>query len=325
MSWTDVVVQDAAIVGTLILLEAVLSFDNAAVLAAMVRRLPPAERRKALLYGLVGAYVLRIAAILLASFLIETPILKVIGGGYLVFIAVKHFVTLRRHQAEAHDAIKAPKLSWLERLGVPALVAVIIQVELVDIAFAIDQVVAAVAFTDKISLIIIASMLGILFLRLAASLMARIMDWLPILEHMAYIAVAIVGLKLVLTYPAFSPGGECFIPFLDAPAGHVVGDGDHPVPEGFGADVGGTVADLAGGSGQEVQREAGTVQPPPPEDPDGEAPPDNGTNPVEEILHTKEGHCEIPTPIAISITLGLFGVPVLLKVLLGIPKPRQQP
>ncbi|HET6399406.1 MAG TPA: DUF475 domain-containing protein [Candidatus Thermoplasmatota archaeon] len=251
--------QDLAIIGTLIVLEAVLSFDNAAVLAAMVRRLPPKDRRKALLYGLVGAYTLRIAAIFLASFLIRTPILKVLGGGYLIFIAAKHFISLRRHQKQegTEEHVPGPG-GWLERLGVPALVAVIIQVELVDLAFAIDQVVAAVAFTDKISLVIAASVLGILFLRLAAGVMARVMDWLPILEHMAYIAVTVVGFKLMLEYPPiFAPNGHCIIPGLAGDASHGAGD-----------------------------------------------------------------HCEVPVPIAISITLGLFGVPVLLKLLFGIPKPR---
>src|SRR5688572_32896242 len=91
---TALLIDDAKIVFTLLLLEAVLSFDNAAVLAAMVRKLPVRDRRKALLYGLVGAYGLRIAAILLASFLIANPVLKVIGGGYLIVIGVKHFVAL---------------------------------------------------------------------------------------------------------------------------------------------------------------------------------------------------------------------------------------
>ena len=92
-------------------------------------------------------------------------------------------------------------VDWLTKLGVPALVAIIIQIELIDLAFAIDQVIVAVAFTPKIWLIVIASFVGILFLRLAAAMIARIMDWLPLLEHMAYVAVTYVGIKLVLLYP----------------------------------------------------------------------------------------------------------------------------
>jgi YkoY family integral membrane protein len=192
--------EDASIVVALLLLEAVLSFDNAAILAAMVRKLPMKDRKKALLYGLVGAYALRFAAILLASFLIANPILKVLGGGYLLFIGLKHFYGMVRHKPHDHKEHDL-KTGFLTRLGIPALVAVIIQIELVDLAFAIDQVIVAVAFTPKIWLIVTASFIGILFLRLAAALIARVMDWLPLLEHMAYVAVTYVGVKLILLYP----------------------------------------------------------------------------------------------------------------------------
>lgn len=238
VSW-EAVGQDASVVLTLLLLEAVLSFDNAAILAAMVRKLPVKDRKKALLYGLVGAYALRTGAILLASFLIETPELKVVGGLYLVFLGVKHFYGLARHKPHEHKEHDL-RTGWFTRIGIPPLVAVIIQIELIDLAFAIDQVVVAVAFTDKVQLIIIASVIGILFLRLAAAVIARVMDWLPILEHMAYVAVTYVGVKLILLYP---------MPFLNH------GHGVH-----------------------------------------------------------------IPTAISIAITLTLFVVPVLVKLVFGLPK-----
>lgn len=205
--------HDATIVLTLLLLEAVLSFDNAAILAAMVRKLPLADRRKALLYGLGGAYVLRFSAIALASFLIDNPILKILGGAYLVFISVKHFVRMAQHRGDGHRMVDV-KPGLLARWGVPALVAVIVQIELVDLAFAIDQVIVAVAFTPKVYLIVVASFVGILFLRLAAAMIARVMDWLPLLEHMAYVAVTYVGVKLVLLYPvdAINHGHGVHIP-----------------------------------------------------------------------------------------------------------------
>jgi YkoY family integral membrane protein len=267
----DPFLHDLGIVLTLLVLEAVLSFDNAAVLAAIVRKLPLGDRRKALLYGLVGAYALRITAILLASFLIRTPALKVVGGLYLLFLGVRHFYQLARHRAAGHKEHKVSP-GWLVRLGVPALVAVIIQIEVIDLAFAVDQVVVAVAFTDEILLIVIASMLGILFLRLAAAVVARVMDWLPLLEHMAYVAVTYVGVKLILLHPWFVTnaqvvgrdvvGGACRVPFI--PVQHQVAPGGLP-------------------------------------------------------------GCEIPTPLSVTVTLALFGVPILLKLLFGIPRSTQTP
>ncbi len=217
----DMAVGEAiGIVTALLLLEAVLSFDNAAILAAMVRRLPMRDRRKALLYGLVGAYVLRVAAIVLAAFLIKNQVLKLLGGAYLLFLFIKHFAELIRHHAsEGEREMGEP---FLVRLGVPMLVATIIQIELIDLAFAIDQVIVAVGFTDVVGLIIIAACLGILFLRLAAAILARVMDWLPVLEHMAYVAVGFVGVKLMLLFegqrvagidiPGFNHGHGYHIP-----------------------------------------------------------------------------------------------------------------
>ncbi len=197
--------EAGSIIVALLLLEAVLSFDNAAILAAMVRKLPVQDRKKALMYGLVGAYTLRIAAILLVAFLVSNPVLKVIGGAYLVFLFAKHFIQLARHKEDHGHHEMNP--GWLVRLGVPMLVATIIQIELIDLAFALDQVIVAVGFTDVLGLIIMASMIGILFLRIAATYMARVMDWLPTLEHMAYLAVGYVGVKLILLFEGQTIGG----------------------------------------------------------------------------------------------------------------------
>lgn len=216
MGWRDVLLGEhtlseaAGIIAALLLLEAVLSFDNAAILAAMVRKLPYADRRKALMYGLVGAYALRISAIAVAAWLIKNPWLKLLGGGYLLFLFVRHFVDLVRNRGtDQHHAVNP---GWLVRMGVPALVATIIQIELIDLAFALDQVIVAVAFTDVIALIIIASCVGILFLRIAAGFVARVMDWLPILEHMAYVAVGFVGAKLILLWDGFNDGHGYHVP-----------------------------------------------------------------------------------------------------------------
>ncbi|MGB1697700.1 MAG: DUF475 domain-containing protein [Thermoplasmatota archaeon] len=186
------------IIFALLLLEAVLSFDNAAVLAAMVRKLPEKDRKKALTYGLVGAYALRFTAVFFAAVLIAHDWIRVAGGAYLILISVKHFYNVWK--AQGHEEQDEEKFhgQFLVRLGVPLLWAVIIQVELMDLAFAVDQVVVAVGFTENIYLIFISSGIGILFLRIAAVYMARVMNWLPILEHMAFLAITYVGAKLII-------------------------------------------------------------------------------------------------------------------------------
>lgn len=180
------------IFATLILLEGVLSFDNAAVLAAMVRKLPPPQRKRALLYGLAGAYVFRIAAIFAVSLIIRNKVLLVLGGSYLVYLAVKHLFLAKPHAEHGEQAL-------LARFGISGFWGTVVAVELADIAFALDQVLAAVAMVeeDEVLIIVAASIVAILFLRISASYMVRLMDWFPALEKLAYVAVGFVGLKLL--------------------------------------------------------------------------------------------------------------------------------
>lgn len=182
---------DLVILATLLLLEGVLSFDNAAVLAAMVRKLPLEQRKKALLYGLAGAYAFRIIAILGVAWIIRFPVLKAIGGAYLVYLAIHHLFFTTAHSEHAEEGL-------LKRFGISGFWGIVIAVELADIAFALDQVLVAVALTPKLFLIIVASLVAILILRVSAAYMSRIMDWFPALEKLAYVAVGIVGLKLVV-------------------------------------------------------------------------------------------------------------------------------
>ncbi|HVM44834.1 MAG TPA: hypothetical protein VM582_02770 [Candidatus Thermoplasmatota archaeon] len=200
--------SDILVFLTLLLLEGVLSFDNAAILAAMVRKLPPHQRRKALLYGLGGAYVFRFAAILFVAYIIEYQWLKIVGGLYLVYLMAKHVF-----DRTPHDLGEVPGVAKKNFLGLTPFWSVVVAVELADIAFALDQVLVAVGlFADrssegsKVLLIVLASFIAILFLRISAYYVGRLMDWFPRLETLAYIAVGWVGFKLITTTAAIYLG-----------------------------------------------------------------------------------------------------------------------
>ncbi|MEA3137170.1 MAG: hypothetical protein QOJ26_917 [Thermoplasmata archaeon] len=208
MALLDVPLGDAAlIVLALVMLESVLSFDNAAILAALSRRLPLGEgRRRALNYGLAIAYVLRVAAILSAVWLIKYPAFLAIGGAYLIFLLIKHFSAFLG-KGSAHEEHKVPKgRSVFMRMGLTAFGATILQIGVVDLAFALDQVVTAVGITREYILIIIASTIGLIALRVLAPYISRLMDWLPSLEHIAYVAVGFVGIILLLESVSFVGG-----------------------------------------------------------------------------------------------------------------------
>lgn len=163
---------DLAIVGLLVLLEGALSIDNALVLGLLAKRLPKEQQKKALTYGLVGAFVFRFIAVFTASWLIEWRIVKLIGGGYLAYIAIKHmFFEAGEGDGEVHvsgsgaptlvhevtgqpltEAEEVQEIEQRAPLPVPDAAKsprtakfwpTVMVIELTDIAFAVDSILAA--------------------------------------------------------------------------------------------------------------------------------------------------------------------------------------
>jgi YkoY family integral membrane protein len=195
-----------AIVGNLVIIESLLSVDNAAVLATMVSDLPRDERKKALRYGIFGAYIFRGLCILFASFLIQFWFLKPLGGLYLLYLVYDHFKADPAHDEEKIEKEK----SWFYRntLGLfGKFWATVALIELMDLAFSIDNVFAVVAFTDNLLLICVGVFIGILAMRLVAQGFVLLMGKYPFLETAAFVVIAILGLKLVLSLLShFLPG-----------------------------------------------------------------------------------------------------------------------
>ncbi|RZK12322.1 MAG: DUF475 domain-containing protein, partial [Hymenobacter sp.] len=186
------------IVGNLVIIESLLSVDNAAVLATMVGDLPPAERKKALRYGIFGAYIFRGLCLLFASYLINFWFLKPLGGLYLLYLVWGHF---RSHAAAGDEHIEKEK-SWLYKrtLGIfGKFWATVALIELMDLAFSIDNVFAVVAFTDNLILIVVGVFIGILAMRLVAQAFVLLMGKYPFLETAAFVVIGVLGLKLVLS------------------------------------------------------------------------------------------------------------------------------
>lgn len=237
----DIVPSDLAIVGLLVILEGLLSIDNALVLGMLTKRLPKHLRSKALCFGLVGALVFRILAILLAGFLLKYTFVKFLGGAYLVFIAAKHLVIEQFETGEQKivlddagepmmvDAITSESLGIAEEnieieervpLGTNLIQAnltnesghlhsqsmtlfwkTVVVIELTDIAFAIDSILAALALagseSNKLWIVITGGILGLIMMRCAAVYFICLIDKYPRFEVSAYLLVAVIGLKLL--------------------------------------------------------------------------------------------------------------------------------
>lgn len=206
MDWSFI-----AIVIQLIFLEGILSIDNAAILGAMVSVLPEHEpipwpqrlaklghildkplgfqRTAALRVGLLGAYVGRGLMLLAASYIIQNPWLRLIGAAYLIRLALDDLAA-PGHGGEEGDSDRKLKQGgfWL----------VVLNVELMDLAFSLDNVVAAVSLSDHILVVMLGVAIGILVMRFAAGIFSVVVQRAPILKTAAYILVFNIGVELLL-------------------------------------------------------------------------------------------------------------------------------
>ncbi len=241
--------SDLLVVGLLVILEGLLSIDNALVLGLLAKRLPKHMRARALSYGLIGAFVFRVVAIATASFLLQWTFVKLLGGGYLMYIAIKHLMFESGEDEEKYvlDEEGAPHLvdsktgqdldlereniELEQRMPIGASLVrdgnvaetqeptaegqycsttqfsmlsfwkTVAIIELTDIAFAVDSILAAMALAgsrqNKLWVVVAGGILGVVLMRFAAALFIRLLDRFPRFEISAYLLVAVIGFKLV--------------------------------------------------------------------------------------------------------------------------------
>src|SRR3954466_8144165 len=165
------------------------------VLAVLVLGLPKPEQKKALRYGILGAFAFRTLATLAAVYLIKLGWVKLAGASYLIYLAVHHFF-----MTSAEDRGKAPAAKpWL---GLSAFWATVLKVELTDIVFAIDSILVAVAMSQKIWVVLAGGILGIVMMRMVIGRLLAIVERYPPLVDGAFIIIAWVGAKLLLEFLA---------------------------------------------------------------------------------------------------------------------------
>jgi YkoY family integral membrane protein len=227
---------DLAVVALLTVLEGLLSIDNALVLGLLAKRLPKHQQGWALNFGLILAVVFRFIAIFMASFLLRWTWVKLFGGGYLAYIAVRHLL-FEAHKEEPEQIVLDehghPQI--LESTGgeltpdeqendirerVPVYIKsegktsgnyarfwpTVISISFTDIAFAVDSVLAAIAlvgpapamdFHPKLWVVLTGGLLGICLLRIAAGAFIWLLGKFPSFEIAAYLLVLVIGLKLL--------------------------------------------------------------------------------------------------------------------------------
>ena len=181
-----------ALLPVLVLLELILSADNAVALAAIARSSRQPEReRLALNLGIGIALVLRIALIVVAQWVLQNVWVQLLAAAYLVWLVVDHFNKRSRDDDQALEANESRGMSR------PFLNTVLL-LAFTDLAFSIDSVAAAVAISDQILLISTGAFIGIVALRFTAALFIRWLDLYPRLETAGFLAVAFVAMRLIV-------------------------------------------------------------------------------------------------------------------------------
>jgi len=189
-----VTASDLLTIALLVALEGLLSADNAMVLAILVLGLPKAEQKKALRYGIAGAFAFRALATLLAAFLIQLAWVKLVGALYLLYLVYRHFGG--RASGEDRRAVPAAQ-GWM---GLSPFWATVAKVELTDIVFAIDSILVAVAMSPKFWVILTGGLLGILTMRLVIGQLLTLVERYPPLVDGAFIIIGWVGAKLLVEF-----------------------------------------------------------------------------------------------------------------------------
>lgn len=185
-------------------LEGLLAADNALVMAIMVKHLPENMRKKALFYGLIGAFVLRFASLFVISFLVDVWQIQAIGAAYLLFISIKNIVGKLNNKHEKLREEKSGSGFWMT----------VVKVEIADLAFAVDSILAAVALSVALTptgwfkiggmdagqfmVVFAGGVIGIIIMRFAASKFVNLLHKRPNLEIAAFAIVGWVGVKLAM-------------------------------------------------------------------------------------------------------------------------------
>ena len=197
------------IILNLILIESLLSLDNAAVLATLVIDLPEQQRKKALRVGILLAYIFRGTCLVFASTLIKISWLKLLGGGYLLYLFVQFFY--QKYKGPAAEEETEPMTKRFNFLS--PFLSTVLMVEVMDLTFSIDNVFAAVAFTDNIVLICIGVFIGIVAMRVVAGYFVSLMEHFPFLDTVAFVIIGMLGAKLCLSFLA---------PYISSQDAHLV-------------------------------------------------------------------------------------------------------
>lgn len=199
------------VIVVLVVLEGLLATDNAVVMAVMVKHLPQDKQKKALFYGLIGAFIFRFIALFLITVLVKYWQIQALGAIYLLFMSIKNIYENKFKKKDEVPNVQVEE--HIEQKG-KGFWTTVLKVELADIAFAVDSMLAAVAIAvtlpkltsyhigginaGQFMVMLIGGIIGMVLMRFAAQWFVKLLNKYPDLETAAFLIVGWVGVKLVV-------------------------------------------------------------------------------------------------------------------------------
>ncbi|MBP3966519.1 TerC family protein [Paenibacillus lignilyticus] len=193
----------------LIGLEGLLSADNALVLAVIAKQLPEEQKKRAINYGIIMAFVFRFAALFAISFIANVWQVQAIGAAYLLYLGLKHIIQAKF--GKKNESMRKEEKKEAAGKGFWPTVG---KIALADLAFAIDSILAAVALAlglpdsplrefggmdgGQFIVVVLGGIAGLVLIKYAATWFVKLLGQRPALETTAYVIVAWVGVKLAV-------------------------------------------------------------------------------------------------------------------------------
>ena len=188
-SWSEIL----TLLPILIILEILLSADNAIALASLTKSLENSEdRTRALNIGITISLILRILLILLSAFLLRYLFVRIFAGLYLIYLFFSNVILKKQNYSDDHEGVDDPNFNKINFIKVVTLLSI------TDLAFSIDSITTAVAISDQYILVITGAIIGVIALRFTSEVFLRLIEYYTKLEMAGYVAILIIGSKLIL-------------------------------------------------------------------------------------------------------------------------------
>ncbi|WP_239493600.1 DUF475 domain-containing protein [Candidatus Karelsulcia muelleri] len=172
----------------IVLIEALLSIDNATILTTLVKNINKKDRKKALNYGIFGAYFFRIISLIFAAVIINMWWLKLIGGLYLIYLGIHHFLKTQKEEKNLF------KINFFSKIW-----GTILYVELIDFLFSIDNILAGISYSNNPLLIFLGVFISLFLLRISTVKLLKLTEKYSSLEDSAFFIIILLGLKLIIS------------------------------------------------------------------------------------------------------------------------------